>query len=151
MKVNLSTFKNQAGFTAIEVLLMLAIAGGFVTAMVDTFKEGKEFKQELNKNVISPLKPPGDQKQAGTMNNNPWLFQADPAKQPQPALPPPEPIRAENNRDDGGPVTPQMCYKQEYEYGHTNPDGTKVRDGTYWKCLSPQMDPAICPHADLMH
>ena len=124
----------DAGFTVIEVLLVLTIVGGFVTAMVDTFKEGKDFRQELNKNVISPLNPPKAQDQAGPINNNPWIFPAgtaDPFKQPvQQPQSPREPVMDPNS---GAPIdTRDPC-----EAKWTSTDGGKTKTLVPGSCTKP--------------
>ena len=148
---------NEAGgFNLFIPLIFLGLLAGVTTILIDTAKEGinnealKDYQQQVIRPMMEQESPnqPATQEQASPVN--PRIFPkgtADPYKQQPQQQPvrPPEPGLSENQ--GGGPI--QMCYKQEIEYGHTGPDGTKVRDGTYWKCLSPQMDPAICPHADL--
>lgn len=101
---------NQDGFGPIDVLIVVGLVGGAVTALVGSDKVKEEFKKNnLTPNqIIKSLVYGEDTKQGSTAVNhsagqgqtgpvNPFIFPARPAEQSQPQALPNEPAISPNN------------------------------------------------------
>lgn len=99
--------KSQAGFAAIDLLVMIALVGA-LTVAISPGSNTKELREEFKKNVLAPMfSPAKPQEQAPAANSNPWIFPVDSARQPPQSPPPPEPVNSD--RRLGLPISPNWA------------------------------------------